>query len=196
MKSGKNAAKKIAVLAIFTALSLIMFIIENQFPPLFIPGAKMGLANIFSFAALIMYSPVEAFIIVAIRTGLGAVYAGNVSALLYSFTGGVVSMAVSSVLMYTLYPRISVMSVSVLAAVAHNITQNIVFVLISGTTLTFGYMPYLILIGILSGAIVGGIIMLVFKKMPQSVFERMLGSKKKVVENFDTEKDIEEEKLP
>ena len=126
MKRGKNAAKKIAVLAIFTALSLIMFIIENQFPPLFIPGAKMGLANIFSFAALIMYSPVEAFIVVAIRTGLGAVYAGNVSALLYSFTGGIVSMAVSSLLMYTLYPRISVMSVSVLAAVAHNITQNIV----------------------------------------------------------------------
>ena len=110
MKSGKNAAKKIAVLAIFTALSLIAFIIENQFPPMFIPGARMGLANIFSFAALIMYSPVEAFAIVAIRTGLGAVYAGNVSALLYSFTGGVVSMTISSVLMYAVYPRISVMS--------------------------------------------------------------------------------------
>ena len=190
MKSGKNAAKKIATLAIFTALSLIMFIIENQFPPMFIPGAKMGLANIFSFAALIMYSPVEAFIIVAIRTGLGAVYAGNVSALLYSFTGGIVSMAVSSVLMYTVYPRISVISVSIVAAVAHNITQNIVFVIISGTTLTFGYMPYLILIGILSGAIVGGVIMLVFKKVPISVFERTLGTKK-------TEKIEEtEEKLP
>ena len=179
MKSGKNPAKKIAVLAIFTALSLIMFIIENQFPPLFIPGAKMGLANIFSFAALIMYSPIEAFIIVAVRTGLGAVFAGNVSALLYSFTGGVVSMAVSSVLMYTVYPRISVMSVSVLSAVSHNITQNIVFVIISGTALTFGYMPYLVLIGVLSGAIVGGIIMLLFKKIPQSVFERMIGTKLK-----------------
>ena len=177
MKSGKITAKKIAVLAIFTALSLIMFIIENQFPPLFIPGAKMGLANIFSFAALIMYSPIEAFIIVAVRTGLGAVYAGNVSALLYSFTGGVVSMAISSVLMYTVYPRISIMSVSVLAAVAHNVTQNIVFVIISGTTLTFGYMPYLVLIGVLSGAIVGGVTMLLFKKVPQSVFERMLGTK-------------------
>ncbi len=177
MKSGKNAAKKIAVLAIFTALSLIAFIIENQFPPLFIPGAKMGLANVFSFAALIMYSPAEAFIIVAIRTGLGAIYAGNVSALLYSFTGGVVSMAVSSVLMYTAYPHISVMSVSVLAAVAHNVTQNVVFVFISGTALTFGYMPYLILIGILSGAIVGGVAMLVFKKVPMSVFERTIGKK-------------------
>ena len=193
MKSGKNAAKKIAILAIFTALSLIMFIIENQFPPMFFPGAKMGLANIFSFAALIMYSPVEAFIIVAIRTGLGAVYAGNVSALLYSFTGGVVSMTVSSLLMYTVYPKISVMSVSVLAAVAHNITQNIVFVLISGTTLMFGYMPYLILIGVLAGAIVGAVIMLVFKKMPKSVFERALGTKIKATENAVNEN---EEKLP
>ena len=101
-----KTAKKIAVLAMFTGLSLIMFIIESLFPPMLIPGAKMGLANIFSFAALIMYSPLEAFIVVAVRTGLGAIYAGNVSALLYSFTGGVVSMAVSSVLMYTVYPKI------------------------------------------------------------------------------------------
>ena len=195
MKSGKNAAKKIAVLAIFTALSLIMFIIENQFPPMFFPGAKMGLANIFSFAALIMYSPVEAFIIVAIRTGLGAVYAVNVSALMYSFTGGVISMAVSSILMYTLYPRISVMSVSIIAAVAHNITQVAVFAIISGTTLIFGYLPYLILIGIVSGAIVGGVTMLVFKKVPQSIFEKMIGNKVKAVESFETVAE-NEEKLP
>ena len=177
MKKGYLTAKKIATLAIFTALSLITFIIENQFPSMLIPGARMGLANIFSFAALIMYSPVEAFLIVAIRTGLGAVYAGNVSALLYSFTGGVVSMAVSSLLMYTAYPRISVMSVSVCAAVAHNITQNIVFVLISGTSLMFGYMPYLVLLGIVSGAIVGGVTMLIFKKVPKSVFEKAIMKK-------------------
>ena len=177
MKNGKSAAKKIAVLAIFTALSLVTFIIENQFPPLFIPGAKMGLANIFSFAALIMYSPVEAFIVVAVRTGLGAVYAGNVSALLYSFTGGVVSMTVSSVLMYAVYPKISLMSVSVIAAVAHNVTQNLVFADISGTPLTLGYMPYLVLIGIVSGAVVGAVIMLIFKKVPQSVFEKAIGKK-------------------
>lgn len=177
MKNGKSAAKKIAVLAIFTALSLVTFIIENQFPPLFIPGAKMGLANIFSFAALIMYSPVEAFIVVAVRTGLGAVYAGNVSALLYSFTGGIVSMTVSSVLMYAVYPKISLMSVSVIAAVAHNVTQNLVFAGISGTPLTLGYMPYLVLIGIVSGAVVGAVIMLIFKKVPQSVFEKAIGKK-------------------
>ncbi len=177
MKSGKFTAKKIAVLAIFITLSLITFIIENQFPPLFVPGARMGLANIFSFTALIMFSPVEAFIVVAVRTGLGAIYAGNVSALLYSFTGGVVSMAISSVLMYTVYPRVSVMAVSVLGAVAHNVTQNIVFVLLTDTS-TLTLIPYFILAGILSGAIVGAVVLLIFKKIPLSVFEKTIGQKK------------------
>lgn len=170
-------AKKVATLSVFTALSLIMFIIENQFPPMFIPGARMGLANIFSFAALIIYSPAEAFVVVAVRTALGAIFAGNVSALLYSFTGGVISMAVSSLLMYTAYPKISVMAVSIVAAVSHNVTQNLVFVIISGTALTFGYMPYLILLGILSGGIVGAIIMLIFKKVPKTVFEKAIGKR-------------------
>lgn len=174
MSAGKFAAKKIAVLALLTGLSLITFIIESLFPPLIIPGAKMGLANVFSFAALIMYSPWEAFLVVAVRTLLGAVYAGNFSALLYSFTGGVVSMAVSSLLMYLAYPKISVMAVSVAAAVAHNITQNAVFVLLSGSVLMFGYMPYLVLLGVLSGAIVGGVILLVFKGVPKTAFEKVI----------------------
>lgn len=178
MNRGKFAAKKIAVLAALTALSLIAFIIESLFPPMFIPGAKMGLANVFSFAALILYSPVEAFIVVAARTVLGAVYAGNFSALLYSFTGGVTSMAISSLLMYVVYPKISVLSVSVISAVAHNVTQCAMFMLLTGSYLTFGYMPYLVLLGVLSGAIVGLAITLVFKGVPLSVFEKVTGGKR------------------
>lgn len=183
MGKRKNAAKKIAVLSIFTALSLIMFLIENLFPPLFIPGAKMGLSNIFSFAALVMYGPIEAFAVIVVRTLLGAVFAGNVSALIYSFTGGVAAMTLSAVLIYTVYPKISLMAVSVAAAVLHNITQNVVFVYVSQTPLMFSYMPYLALTGILSGAIVGGAVMLIFKKVPLSVFERALGERKNRTQN-------------
>lgn len=177
MVSAKNTvkytAKKIAVLSLLTGLGLVTFIIENLLPPLFIPGAKLGLANIFSFAALIIYSPWEAFIVLIARTVLGAVFAGNLSALLYSFTGGLVSMAVSSVLVYTAHPKISVMSISVAAAVLHNITQNIVFVFLTGSYLMFGYMPYLALLGIFSGAVVGGITLTVFKGVPLRVFEKI-----------------------
>ena len=60
MKERRFPAKKIAVLALFTALGLIVFIIENQFPPLFVPGAKMGLGYKFRLAASILYGPREA----------------------------------------------------------------------------------------------------------------------------------------
>ena len=180
MKNGKNAAKKIVVLAIFTALSLITFVIENQFPPLLLPGARMGLANIFSFVALIMYSPWEAFLIVAVRTGLGAIFAGNPSALMFSFTGGIISMSVSSLLMYLAYPRISVLAVSITSAVAHNVTQVCVYALVTSTVNMFSLTPYFVLLGILSGAIVGGVIMLIFKKLPLSVLESAIGKFKQV----------------
>lgn len=182
MSRGRFTAKKIAVLALLTGLSLITFIIESLFPSMVIPGAKPGLANIFSLAALIMYSPVEAFIVVIVRTLLGAMYAGNVSMLLYSFTGGIISMAVSSLLLYLVHPRISIMSTSVAAAIAHNITQNIVFVFLSGSTLMFGYMPYLMLLGVISGAIVGGVTMLVFRGVPQNVFAKVIWQRNEAIE--------------
>lgn len=171
-------AKKLAVLGVLTALSLITFLIENLFPPLIIPGAKLGLANAFSFTALIMYSPVEAFIIVAARTLLGAVFAGNISAVMYSFTGGVVSMAASSVLLYLVHPKISVVCISVIAAALHNVTQNIVFVLTYRTPVAFSYMPYLILLGVLAGTFIGAAVTAIIKRVPLNVFMRMTGSKR------------------
>lgn len=177
MSKGRFTAKKIAVLALLSGLALVAFIIENLFPSMVIPGARLGIANIFSLAALVMYSPVEAFIVVAVRTLLGSLFAGNVSALLYSFTGGMVSMAVASVLLYTLHPKISVMSVSVASAVAHNITQNAVYVFLTGSALMFAYAPYLILLGVISGGIVGGVTMLLFRGVPQNVFAKVIWSK-------------------
>lgn len=175
----KINAKKIAVLGVLTALSLIAFLIENLFPPLFIPSAKIGLANAFSFIALIIYSPLEAFAIVGVRTVLSAIFAGNISAVLYSFTGGIVAMGVSSLLIYLAHSKISVISASVAAAVMHNLTQNAVFVLISGTPQAFSYAPYLALIGIASGAFIGAAVTLIIKKLPQNAFGNLLGVKQK-----------------
>lgn len=178
MGKRRLTAKKITVLALLTGLSLATFILESLLPTL-IPGAKPGLANIFSLVALIMYSPAEALLVVAVRTCLGAIYAGNVSQLMYSFTGGVISTAISSALMYAVYPRISVMAVSIVGAVAHNLSQNVVFVFLSGSALMFGYMPYLALLGVISGAIVGAAVTLLFKGVPLNVFENVIGRREK-----------------
>ena len=176
MKRNHGTTKRIAADALFTALGLIVFLIESLFPPLFIPGAKMGLANIFSLAALVLYGPADAFAVVAARTLLGSMFAGNIASLMYSLTGGCAAMAVSAILIYALYPKVSIIAVSIVAAIMHNIVQNLVFVGISQTALTFSYMPYLALLGILSGAIVGAVVSIIFKKIPESVFARLTRS--------------------
>lgn len=128
MKRNHGTTKRIAADALFTALGLIVFLIESLFPPLFIPGAKMGLANIFSLAALVLYGPADAFAVVAARTLLGSMFAGNIASLMYSLTGGCAAMAVSAILIYALYPKVSIIAVSIVAAIMHNIVQNLVFV--------------------------------------------------------------------
>ena len=179
MDKGKITSGRIAADALFAALGLITFLIESLFPPLFIPGAKMGLSNIFSLSALVLYGPIDAFVVVAVRTLLGSLFAGNISALLYSFTGGMAAMLVSWLLLYLLHPRISIMAVSIVAAIAHNIVQNLMFVVMSATALVFSYMPYLALIGVLSGAIVGAAVLIIFKKVPLSVYEKAINGRGK-----------------
>ncbi len=164
------SARRIATLSVLTAMGLIMFMVESLFPPLFLPGAKMGLSNIFSLLALFVLGPTEAFILVIVRTTLGSVFTGNISTLMYSMTAGLVSVAVSSVLVEFVYPRVSIVAVSVVAAVMHNVAQNVVFCLVSDTSEMFAYMPWLALIGVVAGLIVGFAVWFILRAVPPKVF--------------------------
>ena len=164
------SARRMATLAVLTAMSLITFMIESLFPPLFIPGAKMGLSNIFSLLALYVLGPTEAIILVVVRTTLGSVFTGNISTLMYSMTAGLVSVIVSTVLVEFVYPKVSIVAISVVAAVMHNVTQNVVFCLVSNTPEMFLYMPWLALIGVLAGVIVGFAVWFILRTVPARVF--------------------------
>ena len=169
-KTSFFSAKRLATLAVLTAMSLIMFMVESLFPPLFLPGAKMGLSNIFSLLALIVLGPTEAVILVVVRTTLGSVFTGNISTLMYSMTAGLVSVVVSTVLVEFVYPKVSIVAISVVAAVMHNVTQNVVFCLVSNTPQMFSYMPWLALIGVLAGVIVGFAVWFILRTVPTRVY--------------------------
>ena len=169
-KTSFFSARRLATLAVLTAMSLIMFMVESLFPPLFLPGAKMGLSNIFTLLTLFVLGPVEAVILVVVRTTLGSVFTGNVSTLIYSLSAGLVSVVVSTVLVEFVYPKVSIVAISVVAAVMHNLTQNVVYCLISNTPQMFAYMPWLGLIGVLAGVIVGFAVWFILRAVPTRVF--------------------------
>ena len=175
----KFSAKRVATLGVLIALSLISFTLENLLPPLFLPGAKIGLSNIFTLLTLFMFGYIDAMLLVVIRTVLGSLIVGGMASLIYSLTAGVVSLLVAIILIQFVYPRISLISISITSAIVHNIVQVLVFCLIVNNTYMIAYLPYFALIGILSGCVVGLLVYLVIHKVPTSFFTKVLNNDKK-----------------
>ena len=53
MNVKKIGAAKIATAAVLSAAALAVYVVESLFPPLILPGAKMGLSNVFELLALV-----------------------------------------------------------------------------------------------------------------------------------------------
>ena len=80
-----------ALCAVLAALALGLSTLENLFPVTAlvpVPGVKLGLANIVTVFALYRLGAPEALAILLVRCALGGLFAGNVSALLFSTLGG------------------------------------------------------------------------------------------------------------
>lgn len=171
MRTNKTTYR-IALVALLTAVSLIVFVVENAFPPLILPGAKLGLANLFTLLALVILTPIDALFIFLIRAVLGNIITGNPSALLYSIPAGLIALAVSAVLVRSCMDKLSIVSISVASAVIHNVVQNLVFCLTSGSTAVLSYTPYLAMLGVLSGVIVGLTAYFILRYLPKSIYEK------------------------
>ena len=99
-------------------------------------------------------------------TTLGALITGSMSSWLYSFFAGVASIAVAGFLYWFFADKVSLISISVAAAVMHNVVQNTVFCLVTQTPELYAYLPYLALLGVVAGALVGVATVLILKYVP------------------------------
>lgn len=162
----KWTTKNIALCAVLTALALGLSTLENLFPvslliPL--PGIKLGLANIVTVFALYWLGNVPALVILISRCTLGAMFAGNFSALLFSLLGGLTAMVVMIALKQC--RRLSLYGVSVGGAAAHNIGQICAAMITLGNTMVLGYLPVLLGVSLITGTLTGFVAGLLFRAM-------------------------------
>ena len=147
--------RKITTLAMFTALSLIIFTIESAIPPLVpIPGIKLGLANIITLVVLIAFSARDAFMVLLLRILLSSVLFGQAMSLLYSLAGGICCFLVMFAVNSLLKKRFLYLT-SAFGAVAHNLGQLLVAYLLTSVPGVLVYLPFLLLSGILTGLFTG-----------------------------------------
>lgn len=160
-----HRTEKLAQLGLLTALALIASYIELLIPlPIGIPGVKLGLANLIIVWALYTLRPGEALAVNGMRILLVGFLFGNLSMILYSLAGAVLSF----VCMYFAKQSglFSVIGVSVIGGIAHNIGQILVAMLVLETVSLVYYGPVLLLSGLATGFLIGIITEEVRKRLP------------------------------
>lgn len=149
-----------------TTLALALSVAENQIPlslAIPLPGIKLGLANIVTVFALYALGPGQAFLILLARCILGAVFAGNMNALLFSLLGGVTAMGV--MILLSRWRRLSLYGVSVGGAAAHSCGQVFAAVLSLGSTAPLYYLPVLLGVSLFTGALTGLVAACLFRAL-------------------------------
>ena len=149
-----NGLQRTTRIALLTALSLILFILEGFLPlPLPVPGAKLGLAAIVTLIALYMLPARDAALMLTLRIILASAFGGGLAPMLYSLAGGAASFA--AMVLLKRYTQLSIVSISAAGGFLHNMAQLLVAAAVMQTSALFVYAPMLGIVGILTGIFIG-----------------------------------------
>jgi heptaprenyl diphosphate synthase len=134
------------------ALAIILGYLET-FVPIPIPGVKLGLANIAVLIALGQHDARGAFGIAVIKVLASGLLFGSPVMMAYSATGTLLAFVVMAPL--APLPTMHIVMVSVVGALAHEIGQLLVAMLLLGTPLVWYSAPLLEVAGCVTGALCG-----------------------------------------
>lgn len=159
------SVRRLTRLAVLTALALALHVIEAQIPPIVpIPGIKPGLANIVTVWALIALGPLDAALILLARILLGSLFAGSVTALIYSLAGGALCFIVSLALRRFVSEK-QLWALGAVGAIAHNIGQLSAASLILKSAAIWSYAPLLLVSAVATGLFTGSAAQLVHSRL-------------------------------
>ena len=146
--------KKIAYLGLLIALAFIFSYLETLIPiHIGVPGAKLGLANLVILTALYTLQERDAFILSIVRIILVGFTFSNLASMFYSLAGGFLSFFAMVLAKKT--EKLSMMGVSVIGGIFHNIGQIIMAILVVKTSSLIYYLPVLIIFGMIAGILIG-----------------------------------------
>ncbi len=159
---------RLAFAAMFATLALIFSYIEVLIPiPVPIPGVKLGIANLVILIAIYRMDFRYAFAINIIRIVVAGLLFSGVFGMLYSLSGGILSLLA----MYLLYRTglFSTVGISMAGGVMHNLGQLALACLILSNLTLMGYFAILMFSGLISGILIGILSYVIEKRLPEFI---------------------------
>ncbi len=146
--------KELTLYALLISAAMILSYMESLLPVFAaVPGVKVGFANIAIIFALYKMGNKAAISISLLRIFLSSLLFANMFAMLYSIAGALLSLTTMILLKKT--NKLSIITVSIVGAVMHNLGQIIVAVFVLQTKELMYYMAPLTLSGVCAGAVIG-----------------------------------------
>jgi heptaprenyl diphosphate synthase len=146
---------KMALLANFLAIAIVLNIIESFVPIIPVPGAKLGFANVVTLIILYGYSFKDSFLVSMSRVFLVSILLARFLAPTFymSLSGAILSIMVMG--MFKKLNFFSILGVSVIGSFFHAIGQIIAGVFVIGSTAVLAYLPIMLFLSIPAGALTG-----------------------------------------
>ena len=145
--------RRVTLLALLCAMAAATHALEGMFAPLIpaLPGARLGLANVFTLVALLYFGAADALVLAVLRCLLGTLLSGSVTGLLY---GGAGALCAWCAMVLAKRLRLHLILVSVLGAVAHNCAQVACGMWVLASPSLLYMLPWMVLCAIPTGALV------------------------------------------
>ena len=161
--------KRLAIVAMLLSISVVLGYVESLIP-MFIPGVKLGLANVIVLIMLYEFKFYEALIVDLLRIFIVSLILSTfLTPVFYmSLFGGILSYLV--MLLFSKINFFSPIGVSVIGALFHCVGQILVAMILLSTSLVLYYLPFIMLFSILTGIITGLITKVYLKKSITSIY--------------------------
>lgn len=144
--------KKIAYCGLLTTTALLLSYVERMLAiPMLVPGMKLGLANVVVLIALYLFDNKTAFCISILRILMSGILFTGFASFFYSAAGALLSFCIMSLFKN----HLSMVAVSICGGISHNIGQIMIACIVVENLGLFYYLPFLILLGIVTGFFTG-----------------------------------------
>lgn len=156
--SSRLTTRKMTRLALLAAAAVVLGYIEGILSAFMLlpPGIKLGLANTVLLYSIYLLGPGYSVILMILKVVLTGFMSGNLaSAFLYSMGGGALSLVMMLLVRFLLRNSISIVGVSVVGAVFHNVGQILVAALVLSTPGLMFYVFPLMIAAVVTGVITG-----------------------------------------
>lgn len=157
MNKNSQAIHVLVTISMLITMATVLHVFEGLLPALPVTGARLGLANIITLTAIVYFGGKKSLMVVIGRTVLGSLFGPGLVSIgaAMSLAGGLFSWSLMTLSYKVAKGHFSLIGISLVGAVAHNIAQLAVASFFLEDIAIVSMLPILMIFALPTGIMVG-----------------------------------------